>query len=358
MKNTRRFLIYHHDSKRSSSGLTLVELLVVITIFIMLVAVVLPLAKPALKGRSARESVRQLSTMLMAAQSRAISLRKPQGIILRIADAQGNDAACYSVTAIQYPPPTFQSFVCQGRADSKNPYRVLLTAADHMRLSQWISQRQKFLFRLGNDFTPYTFVGISPGPVAPFWVELGPIGTTAGLLQATPVFANVPPSLAYGESLRMFYFPPTAPRYTSSGTIQFPSGAYVDLRWSGIGTTKQIPVSSTINTLAIMYAPDGKIAWIHTQLRDVVTGNIYPLANAPIQPLRVTDDIHLLVSNAKRKTAQDPLLPTSGSFWVTINPRTGGVSSSENLGSVNANVDQALLDSRRGITKTLTVAGN
>lgn len=344
------------SNRSACRGLTLVELLVVITIFIMLVAVVLPLAKPALKGRSAREASRQLTTILMAAQAKAISLRRPQGILLRLNDPQGNDSACYSVTAIQYPPPTFKSFVSLGIPDPTTPFRIGITAADYSILARLVGERQKFLFRIGNDFTPYAFLGVSSA--APYWVELGPMLSTSGATGTTAVMTMMPPSVKQGDTLRMFVFPPASPRYASGGTVQFPAGAYVDLRLSGVGMTKQIPISPTINQCSILFGPDGKVAWIHTQLRDVVSGVVYPPSNLPIQPMRATEDIHLLVSNAKRKQANDPLLPTAGSLWVSINPRTGGVRTSENLGSLDPNNDMALLKSRQGITQVLTVPGN
>ena len=64
------------------SGLTLVELMVVVVILVILVGVVLPLAQPALKGREIREAARQVNTMFASARARAAATGRPVGVAI------------------------------------------------------------------------------------------------------------------------------------------------------------------------------------------------------------------------------------------------------------------------------------
>jgi type II secretory pathway pseudopilin PulG len=83
---------------RPQLGVTLVELLVVVTILVLLLGVALPLARPAMEGRNVREAARQVSTFLLAAQAKAISTNRPVGVMfLRDARQGGNPNRCFQL---------------------------------------------------------------------------------------------------------------------------------------------------------------------------------------------------------------------------------------------------------------------
>ena len=56
---------------RRRHGLTLVELLMVITIMTILMVVAIPMIRPAFQDRNLREAARQVNTFLRVAQARA-----------------------------------------------------------------------------------------------------------------------------------------------------------------------------------------------------------------------------------------------------------------------------------------------
>src|SRR6187399_2303026 len=62
------------------SGYTLVEMLIVVSIMIMLVAVTLPVAKKVMDGSQGREASRQLNAYLAMAKARALQTGRPCGL--------------------------------------------------------------------------------------------------------------------------------------------------------------------------------------------------------------------------------------------------------------------------------------
>lgn len=74
------FILHEKHTKRH--GLTLVELLVVVTILMILLGVVLPLASPNVKGRKIREAARQVNTAFTGAKTRAEGTGRSAGVII------------------------------------------------------------------------------------------------------------------------------------------------------------------------------------------------------------------------------------------------------------------------------------
>ena len=61
-------------------GLTLVELLMVISIMVILMAVAIPRIRPAFQDRNIREASRQVNAFFSAAQARAAGTGRPVGV--------------------------------------------------------------------------------------------------------------------------------------------------------------------------------------------------------------------------------------------------------------------------------------
>lgn len=358
------------------SGLTLVELLVVITIFVMLVAVVLPLAKPALKGRGARESARQLSTLLMAAQAKAQATGKHHGVLLKLLpNSDPNDPATLvslAISTVGMPPPIVLTR-CLGtvrvQQDQFAPFGVRhkIPATDYPYLLNALgplngvvpSKSSMVQIGSGGRILTIASMGLETTASPPYgWIAFGVL-TNSG-----PSFADsVMPSTTVGQSIRVFT-EPRIPRYAASGSIDLPAGAYLDLAWSGVGTFPTAthapglvrPASSGIHSITLMFGPDGSLDWIYgTLVRPALGASVAPITIPG--PFRPGEDIHLLVSNDKRKATSDTIRPKAGSLWITINHRTGGVTTSENVGSLQTNDVAALVEARQGINKVQTAAG-
>ena len=78
--------------RRVSPGMTLVELLVVVTIAVVLVAAAVPMMKPALQSSRVREVSRQLNVFLQVARARAIETGRTAGIWIE-RDTPGSNAS-------------------------------------------------------------------------------------------------------------------------------------------------------------------------------------------------------------------------------------------------------------------------
>src|SRR5687767_14549808 len=65
---------------RRRRAYTLVEMLIVVSIMIMLVAVTLPVAKKTMEGQNAREASRQLHAYFNMAKARALQSGRPCGL--------------------------------------------------------------------------------------------------------------------------------------------------------------------------------------------------------------------------------------------------------------------------------------
>ena len=69
----------------------------------MLVAVVLPLAQPALSGRNVREAARQINTFFQRASSEAVANRRPTGIML--IPTAANPRQSFELAMVRMPRP-------------------------------------------------------------------------------------------------------------------------------------------------------------------------------------------------------------------------------------------------------------
>ncbi len=61
-------------------GLTLTELLVVVSIVILLAGILVPLMQPILQGQNTREAARQINVFLAGAQAHAVEQGRPVGV--------------------------------------------------------------------------------------------------------------------------------------------------------------------------------------------------------------------------------------------------------------------------------------
>lgn len=85
---------------KSSRGVTLVELLIVILVMLMVTAITVPAIAPALKGRKIREAARMLDVFVNSAKAKAMAAGHPVGIAFR-PDANGGVTQVFQV---EQPP--------------------------------------------------------------------------------------------------------------------------------------------------------------------------------------------------------------------------------------------------------------
>ena len=113
-------------------GLTLIELLMVISIMTILMVIAIPLIRPAFKDRYVREAARQVSTFFAGAQARAADLGRPVGVwIERIDNTELGSRHAARLYMAEVPPGfhrdpvEFARVRCSGRHSHHSPRGTL-----------------------------------------------------------------------------------------------------------------------------------------------------------------------------------------------------------------------------------------
>ena len=89
--------------RRQRAGLTLVELLVVVTILVMLIGVTIPLMRSVRNGSQLEAAVRKIESVMNAAKALAITNGRPAGIVF-VRD-ENNPSVAYEVALAESPEP-------------------------------------------------------------------------------------------------------------------------------------------------------------------------------------------------------------------------------------------------------------
>lgn len=341
------------QSRRRSSGMTLVELLVVVFIVVLLLAVAVPLLRPALQDAQLREASRQLNVLCSIAQARARELGRPAGIWIERAAAGGN--AAFEVHVAESPQPYSGDFV-SARAfliDTSSP-------ADGIIDQVQIPQGQSVAF--WNDINPQLSL-VQAGDLIRFGsrgpkyrITANPSLVAAGtpyylVTIAAPDGASLPPPTSTaGVSYTVF----RQPVKSSLSSVQFGGGSVIDLEFSGIGvggsaTMFDAGITNAANNLTdhpvvIMFAPNGSVSKVYTRYLLFSPG--FP----PPPPVRVfggqsiNGTIYLLIGRFDQtRPTPDPATATPAAYitptnnlndlsasWVAISARTGNVTTAEN----------------------------
>ena len=97
--------------RKRARGVTLVELLVVVTILLMLAAFAIPTMRGLTEGRKVREAARAIDVYLTQAKIRALELQRPVGVVfqrMNLGSAEAPDIqldACTVLRQVEVPPP-------------------------------------------------------------------------------------------------------------------------------------------------------------------------------------------------------------------------------------------------------------
>jgi prepilin-type N-terminal cleavage/methylation domain-containing protein len=344
-----------------TSGLTLVELLVVITILLIVAGVVLPMAQPALKGRTVREAARQVQVFLAAAQAKAIANQEYMGVRFSRVDLAPDlprynhmDDIAYQLVEVKLPPPLqfATPIVAVPSADDKRRRDLVGFPATPPPSppfpsgSEWKDVIEHSVISLGSSsvlfrvaVVPSVFV---PGTIS---VYLESLSDTCGSAVSLPLY---PPATPLPVKI---YLGLTEPRFTVAGSADLPVGAYVDLSWSG---TSDLRISPLLNRakqgkfwddgkpVTLVFGPDGSLHLIYGALDTGSVGaspvfrkKTDPSINPSVcSPFRPQSDVYLLVSGAPKRKEREltNLRPDSGSFWVIVSPETGTVTTTPNVG--------------------------
>lgn len=307
------------DSRLSRRGFTLIEMLIVITIMLMLIAAGATMMRPDVEGRRLREAAREVNVYLNSARNRALETGMPCGVTFRNFGAPG-----FALTADQCEvPPCYSGDTEQSMAQVTyvNGNIVNVTFVD--------------------GTTPVTLPNglIRPGDAIQFNYQ-GPlyaIAPTNTNPQTNPVDGNgylagvgspALPLVATFDATQIQYVPWAttktvpyriyrSPIKGAAQALQMPAGTVVDLTASG---NTAAPGG---NDFTILFSPNGGVACVYVAAAQIL----------------VTDPIFLLVGKRGRMLNASQQPPTTdnkdqwanwqdgGNIWVVVNPQTGVVTS-------------------------------
>jgi prepilin-type N-terminal cleavage/methylation domain-containing protein len=298
-------------------GVTLVELMIVVTVAVVLLAVAIPLAKQPLEQQKLREASRLVNAMIAGAQARAAELNRPVGILLEPSPAGVN--ASEGVTRIHYAevPPLYGGDVTGAQCSivSNN------SPADYAVFDYRSYAGVLAVVRAG-DLIRFNYRGR--------WF---------------PIIQNPEPLMNQSVRVQIRVINPTEIKFGSAPfqirrrpkksvrpPVDLPGKTCIDMAASGLGNTAAglgrwfDPVSNSMVAVPvlIMFQPTGAVDYVYRGInRFRPTGPIHLLVGRPHQvfptaPFTVTED----------DTAN---LRDENAMWVSVGPTTGKVTTTENL---------------------------
>lgn len=319
------------------SGVTLIELLVVGTLMLTLAAVSVPAIKPMMESQMTASAASTVSTYLNRARARAMTTGRPCGVTFELFDGTCDDcgtddpsddmgSACLVLRQIEVPP--FYSGLEPGacvtvQPGSGNDFIV----GDPTGLgpdpdSQYFGMRVRRISYINDPYWNY-FVSSENSPSIQF--------NHCGPFYPLYFYNNEPfivklPGIELPSRLETPFCVKRDPRPTMTSPIGLPQGAVVDLEYSGDETSG----FALGGDVTVVFAPSGEVLYVED-----VEGQFVP-----------TEPLYFLVGRWDRISAlgcgedengewvtftEDGLwnYEDGSNFWVSINPRTGLVSTNE-----------------------------
>lgn len=321
------------------SGFTLVELLVVLTIFLLVSAIALPTFRSLLSDQKVSQSSRTIVAYLNEARSRAVAEGRFVGVRFERADSSAaiNFQTAASVRLRQLvgvPPYTGEAADAKVRFVYPTPGATTatleFTGVDNQLLLLFNDSASSLFnnasapiadgdlielpggryFRL--DFTGY----VAATDTVTATINLDSPIATSGAVSST--FPMIHPPIDNAEvAYRIFRSPVVS---TSKG-LTFPRGIVVDMTYSGIGIdgNQFTPQAAVANQpIDIVFGPDGRVETISldsTGARTIPNSMIFLCVGG-------TDGVQPGTPfNAAARSPSNLMSPES--VWIVINPTTG-----------------------------------
>jgi type II secretory pathway pseudopilin PulG len=293
--------------------MTLIELLMVISILTVLLAVSIPMIRPAFQDRNLREAARQVNIFFAGAKARAAEQGRPVGVWIERFDPT-TELGTRHATRL-YMAEVAASFT-GASLDSRatvTPTGIVgtlnLPAADDMILRTIIAPGEKFTIKF--DHKGFDYFGLRQA-AGPFEIQI-PLGVPAGA-------AATGPGLTY-EITR-------GPTRSSVSPLTLPGDSVIDLSLSGTGTTGREMDSAAVapwvaTPIIIMFAPTGRVDYVY--LAGKAFQPFAPLHLLIGRKAKVVNPLTTDVANPQTTNLGDPT-----SLWITISERTGSILTSDN----------------------------
>ncbi len=306
-------------SRSRRPGVTLIEMLIVISIMLLLTAMAVPMVRLILVRRPIREAARSVSDYFASAQIRARETGRPAGVWIERFGSQPQSA--FTLYQAEVPPPyggSSTSSTAQLRGSFSTTFTVSFSvSADDSAVASMAKAGDKF--RLNYQGPWYTITSVSPMA-----------------LQLDTSDGTTVPWLGPGaESPYLPYQIMRQPMRSAVRPLQLPSTTVIDLYASG-GSSVSFEANATTDRrdIVIMFSPNGGIDSV---------GYFSPSGYTPLA--LTAEPIYLLIgqrgqipgnypgdSGYPASLADDGRLNWQdlNNLWVTVFPRNGLVTVAEN----------------------------
>lgn len=345
----------YSPTPHNRTGLTLVELLVVVIIMTTLVATVIPLMAPAVETRRIREAARGTSAFIAATRARAIETGRPAGIWLeRMA---GEPGAAITLFEAEVPPPYAGPIpgaaVAMKVVNQANGYVLCLARMQTINGPSPQILPPKLVRKFDTlrvNYQGYEYQITGPDSDGDGYIDVQQDNIVVLQLRVPFNGGSLPwPSDGRWSDPVPFQIS-RQPVRSAAPPYQLPTGAVIDLDGSG---EDQELFEQNLLPIIITFTPEGSVDYIH---HGEGTGNALVWARH-----RVTGPIHLLIG--KRENVPAAANPGNENWrdltnvWVSINPRNGRTSTAEMAASASATPLAALLEARRFAREMHGMAG-
>ena len=329
-------------------GITLVELLVVVSILMMLMVVAVPVIRPGLESRRIREAARQVSVYLASAQTQAARLGRPVGVeLVRDSDVP---QMCRVLQQVEVPPP-YSGDTIDTRIQLQRGSFDPADGRTYVAAQLASGSVSPGLFRNG-DWMQVNYQG-------PYYqIVAGPDADNDGLLDGFPLTLKVDlrggvevPWPAAGWSIPVPFQIFRSPEKGAAAPLRLPEKTCIDLAFSGTETLSfQAGLKNTSGawvpdptSVLIVFSPAGGVEsiWrgqmvvLGAQERPVSTrfSALEPLYLLVGRPERVPRDIDPAVYTASNYTslAEDGFVNPQDltNLIVAVRPQNGIITTSE-----------------------------
>lgn len=301
----------------SRRGFTLIELMVVASIFATLFGIVLTVGRPSSTGQ-VKQAAQSIASVLLSAQSRALGNPSGAGVIL---DPAGGTAVTTVSAADMLPMIT-------GLCTGGMPPSDLAATTANVSIQPDNADPADLANGYKIRFQEQDSQGVQP-PTAWLRFASGAVSFRGGNGQTGGTNGNtIWPRPVGGGTFNVWIA-----RYPNKGQTLYdlPKGVAIDLPRSGVGTSGTFGAAS------------GAIALTFDSLGEVDA--VLSLSGTP-QPVNPSAPIYLLVATRSDIDANTSL-STDRSLWVVVHPQTGRVSVSSNVPA--ADVAAARAKARQGI---------
>ena len=327
MRSRRRPTRNHQQAR----GVTLLELLIVMTIMLMVTAAAIPVVMPALQNRRMREASRLTSSFISGARARAIETGRPFGVML---ERFNGLPMAMQLSYVEVPAPYAGDTLSSKVTVFGGAISGLLPSSDIL----WKNViRYGDQVRLDYKGPLYTLSSVASGTCPLLGAVIpGPPPATSWFLQnsAGGPAGNLPTAYGAGVPFQIF----RQPVRSSVAPLQLPEGTVIDLMNSGVAgnvfaTSNMMPWSMTPPVTfnpVVVFSPNGSIAW-------VTQGASGALAR-PLGPIFLLVGRRELMADVSRSGTAENMFDSAAkpenlylsNFWVTLGYQTGQVTVAEN----------------------------